>query len=120
MAKGDPVTSPYVLTFGDYLYDQAGADPARPDHAVQITVTFNNATRAITGAVVWRAADCLWTKIVVGLGADGAPDSSTRVFDLSALDDTTRSVSAAVMSHAPWNVNTIEDFLSAGQITAAL
>lgn len=121
MAKGDVVQSPYVETFGDYLADPSkDADPARPNHAVQITVTFDNTTRVISGAVVWRAADCLWTKIVVGVGADGTPDTTTRVFSLATLNDATRNINANTLSKAPWNINTIEDFLTAGQITAAL
>jgi hypothetical protein len=120
MARGDVQQTPYIATFGDYLYDQASADPARPDHAVQVTVNFDNTTRAITNAVVWRAANCRWTKIVVGLGADGTPDSTATAFNLAGLNDATRTVTAAQMAGAPWHVHTIEDFLTAGQITAAL
>lgn len=121
MAKGDVQQSPLVLTFGDYLYDAASViDPTRPDHAVQVTVSFNNATRAITGAVVWRAANCRWTKIAVGVGTDGTPDTATRVFNLAGVNDATRNVTAAQMAAAPWNVTTIEQFQSAGQITATL
>jgi hypothetical protein len=120
MAHGDPIQTPLVETFGDYLHDPGTADPVHPDHAVQITVNFNNTTRVITNAVVWRAADCRWTKIVVGIGADGTPDSTTKVFDLSKLNNATRNVSAAQLSAAPWFVHTIEDFQAAGQITAAL
>jgi prolyl oligopeptidase PreP (S9A serine peptidase family) len=87
---------------------------------VQVTINFNNATRAITNAVVWRAADCRWTKIVVGLGANGTPDTTTKVFDLSTLNDATRTVTAAQMAASPWFVTTVEQFMSAGQITAAL
>jgi hypothetical protein len=121
VAKGDPVVSPLVETFGDWLYDPGGVtNAARPDHAVQVTVNFNNATRAITNAVVWRASDCRWTKIVVGVGANGTPDTTTKVFDLSTLNDSTRTVTAAQMAAAPWLVTTVEQFMAAGQITAAL
>jgi hypothetical protein len=121
VARGDVQQSPLVMTFGDYLYDSASVvDPARPGHAVQVTLSFNNTTRAITNAVVWRAANCRWTKIAVGLGADGTPDTATRVFNLSTLNDATRTVTAAQMAAAPWNVTTVEQFLAAGQITAAL
>jgi hypothetical protein len=118
MARGDVQQSPYVATFGDYLYDPATVtDQARPAHAVQITVSFNNSTRAITGAVVWRAANCLWSHIVVGVGADGSPNSSTFNFDLTGLNDATRNITANTMSKPPYNVTTIEQFLAA-QITA--
>lgn len=118
MAKGDPLLSPYVATFGDYLYDPASVtDPARPGHAVQITVSFDNTTHAITGAVVWRAANCRWTHIVCGVGADGTPNSSTFDFDLTALADATRSITAQQMARNPYNVTIIEQFMSS-QITA--
>lgn len=118
MAKGDVLQSPWVGTFGDYLYDPGNVvDPARPDHAVQITVSFNNTTRTLTGAVVWRAADCLWTHIACGVGVDGSPNSSTFDFDLSGLNDATRNITASAMAKAPYNVTTIEQFLAA-QITA--
>jgi hypothetical protein len=121
MAHGDPPRSPYIYVGGDYLYDPAAdPDPTRPGHAVQVTVTFDDATRALTGAVVWRAADCLWTRIVVGVGVDGAPDRAARVFDLSGLNDATRAVTARDMARDPWNVTTIEEFMAAGQITAVL
>lgn len=116
--RGDPLVSPYVATFGDYLYDQASVtDPARPDRAVQITMSFSNSTHAITGAVVWRASDCRWTHIVCGVGADGSPNSSTFVFDLTTLADATRNITANTMSRPPYNCDTIDQFLAA-QITA--
>lgn len=118
MARGDPLLSPYVATFGDYLYDQASVtDTTRPDHAVRIQVNFDNTTHAITGAVVWRATDCRWTHIVCGVGADGSPNSSTFDFDLTSLNDATRNITALQMSRAPYNVTTIEQFM-ASQITA--
>lgn len=116
-----PVQSPYVMTFGDYLYDPGSVvDKTRPDHAVQITLTFNNTTRVLTNAVVWRAANCRWTRIVVGFGPDGIPDSSAFVFNLSTLSDASRTITAAQMAAPPYNVHTVEEFMQAGQITAAL
>lgn len=114
MARGDPLTSPYVMSFGDYLNDPGVA----PDsHVIRITVSFDNVTRQIAGAQVFRSADCLWTKIFLGLGVDGSPNSTLKVFDLSGFSGT-RLISANTMSKPPYNVNTIEDFLAAGQITA--
>jgi hypothetical protein len=118
MPKGDPLVSPYVATFGDYKYDPAAdADSSRPNHAVRIAVSFDNTTHAITGAVVWRAANCLWHHIVCGLGADGTPNSSTFDFDLTTLNDATRNITANQMGRPPYNVDTIDQFM-ATQITA--
>lgn len=114
MAKG-VIVSPYVQNFGDYLYDP-GINP--DGHVIRITVNFDNTTHAVSGATVFRSADCLWTKIVVGLGADGTPNSTTKVFDLTGFSGT-RNITANTLSRAPWNVNTIDDFFAAGQITAA-
>jgi uncharacterized membrane protein len=118
MARGDPLTSPYVATFGDHLADPAAdQDPARPGHAVRIQVDFDNTTHAITGAVVWRAGGCRWTHIVCGVGADGTPNSSTFDFDLTGLTDQARTVTANAMGRPPYNVDTIDQFMAA-QITA--
>lgn len=111
-----PMPSPWVQTFGDYLY--SGVDSATPDHAVQITINFDNTTRVISNAVVWRAKNCRWTKIVVGLGGDGTVETSARVFDLSTLNDRSRTIPASQFNNAPWNVTTIEQFSASGQITA--
>jgi len=117
MTKG-VLVSPVVLTFGDYLYDSGSVtDPTKPDHAVQITVNFDNATFALINAVVWRAADCLWHTITIGLGVDGSPNSSTKTFNLSTLNDASRTVTAAQMAASPYFFTTIQDVLAA-QITA--
>jgi hypothetical protein len=118
MAKGDPLVSPYVMTFGDYLQDSASdVDPTRPAHAVQIRVSFDNTTHVLTGAVVWRSASCLWHHIVCGVGADGSPNSSAFSFDLTGLNDATRNITANQLGRPPYNVDTIDQFLAV-QITA--
>ena len=112
MAKGDPVTTPYVVSFGDYLYR-----PATPNaHVIRITVNFDATTRAISNASLFRSADCAYTKIYLGLGADGSPNSTGRVFDLSGFSGT-RTVTGAQMAAAPYNIGTVEAFLTF-QITA--
>jgi hypothetical protein len=78
VAKGDLQQSPFVQIFGDYLYD--GVSQIDPAHAVTITVNFDNVTRVISNMIVWRASDCLWTKVAVGLGADGTPGSERESF----------------------------------------
>lgn len=64
-ARGDVLQSPWVSRFADYL-----------DRAITVTVNFNNATRAITGAVLVRDAGCLFTKLLIGVPAVGAPDDT--------------------------------------------
>jgi hypothetical protein len=118
MPRGQPITSPYVMTFGDYLADPAtDVDPTQPAHAVRIQVDFDNTTHAITGATVWRSATCRWTKITLGVGTDKRPESSTFVFDLSALADASQTLTASEMAHPPYRVTTIDQFMSS-QITA--
>lgn len=108
MGRGDPLVSPLVLNFGDYLYD--GAD----DHVIRLTVNFDNTTHAITSVVVFRAADCLWTKVFVGLGPDGTPNTSPQVFDLTGF---TGSKTFNAQQAAKQGFNTVDDIL-AGNITA--
>lgn len=118
MARGEPLASPYVMTFGDYLADPgADADQTKPRHAVRIEVAFNNGNHSITGATAWRAADCLWTKIALGVGSDGTPNTSPVVFDLSGLNDASTSISGGQLAKPPYNFSTIDDFMAL-QITA--
>lgn len=118
MARGEPLVSPYVMAFGDYLADPgADVDPTKPDHSVRIQVDFDNTTHAITGATVWRSASCLWSHIACGVGTDGRVESSTFVFDLTGLNDATRAITASQLSKAPYRVSTIDQFM-ASQITA--
>jgi len=70
MGGGGPEASPYqfdaVDNFGKHI---------------RITIPFNEATGAIlNGGSVVRDADCQWTKIYIGLGADGTPDTTDKVF----------------------------------------
>lgn len=104
MAKGDPQLSPWVWTGGDYL-----------DRIIRITVTFDNVTRAITGITVFRDAGCLFTKLLIGLGVDGAPDSTDRLVTVPAG---TTVLSAGQRNQlASRGLNAIEDILAL-QITA--
>lgn len=101
-ARGDVLQSPYVSEFADY----AGK-------VIRITVAFNNSTRVISGAQVFRDADCRFTRILIGLGGDGRPDSTSRSFNVPAG---TTSVGKAVFTNQGFD--TIEEF-QALQITAA-
>lgn len=72
-AHGDPnpppAPSPYVWDSGDFQ-----------NKIIKITITYDNATRVITGVTTFRDADCVFKKILVGLGGDGRPDSTGHVF----------------------------------------
>lgn len=103
MAKGDPITSPHIL------YQAADYQGL----FIRITITFNNATRALTGATLHRDAGCTYNHLYIGVGADGSPDSTTKSFKNLPVGDT--SVSAAQL--AAKGLNTAEDCLAL-QITA--
>jgi hypothetical protein len=75
MAKGDPVTSPYV-------WDSGG--DFQGNH-ITLTWVFDNATRALITGTVHRDAGCVFTKIYVGVGGDGSPNTTTHVFDVGNL-----------------------------------
>lgn len=102
-ARGDVEPSPYVVRFDDYL-----------SRAITITVNFNNVTRVIVNAVVVRDTGCLWTKLLIGIGADNTPDSTTRKLNVPFG---TTNVGKAALSN--FGVDTIEEF-QAFQITAGL
>jgi hypothetical protein len=103
MAGDGPVvlTSPYELAIQDNF-----------GQIISITITFNNNTRAITGCTVYRDATCQWTKIFVGLGADGTPNTAAKTFNVPAG---TTTITPQQLSAR--GVNTIEDVVSY-QITA--
>jgi hypothetical protein len=103
MAKGDPITSPHVLL---QAADSQGL-------FIRITITFNNNTRALTGATLHRDVGCAYNHLYLGVGADGSPDSATKTFKNLPTGDT--PVSAAQL--AAKGLNTAEDCL-AFQITA--
>jgi hypothetical protein len=65
-ARGDVEPSPWITRFDDYLR-----------RAITVTVSFNDATRVITGATVVRDAGCLWTKLLIGLPAGGGRPDDT-------------------------------------------
>jgi len=99
--QGGQAQTPYIWEAADY---QA--------KVIRITVTFDNATRILSGASVFRDAACVYTKILVGKGVDGQPDSTTKSFTVPAG---TTSVTQAQMNSRGFT--TIEDFLAL-QITA--
>jgi hypothetical protein len=103
-APPTPLSSPNVQEFSDYV-----------GKVIRITVTFNETTRVLSGITVFRDPDCLFTRILIGLGDDGIPDTSTRTVDVPS--------GTTVLSNAQLNalknrgLNTIEEF-TAYQITA--
>lgn len=104
-AKGDPVVSPWVYDSG----------PDWQGKRLRITVAFNNVTRVVTGAVVHRDPGCVYDHIYIGLGADGTPNSSTRVFAVPNLEGD-RNINANALNSN--GINVIEDLFLLGQITA--
>jgi hypothetical protein len=103
MAGSGPevLTSPYELSIKDNY-----------GKIISITISFNNTTRNITGCTVFRDADCQWTKIFVGLGADGTPNSAAKTFAVPAGTTTINAQQLAARG-----VDTIEDVVGY-QITA--
>lgn len=101
MTKG-VLTSPWVYDSGDYQNNH-------------IKMTFNfDGTLAITSARIDRDPGCAYTRILIGLGGDGKPDSSTRNFSVG--QSVGRNVTAAEL--ATMGINLITD-LFGFQITAA-
>jgi hypothetical protein len=104
MGPPTPATSPIVWEAPDYQ-----------SNVIRITITFNTGTRAITGITVFRDAACVYTKIYVGLGGDGTPDSSTRKVTVPA--GTTVLNAGQLSALAGAGLATAEDF-QAANITA--
>lgn len=101
---GPLMQTPYVMEFGDYV-----------GNVVRISVHFDLITRLILGIIVYRDEDCLWKRILLGLGEDGTPDTSTRTFDIPIGSTTLTALQLTAI--ASKGLATIEDFQS-HQITA--
>lgn len=101
--RGDPRQSPYEQRFADYQ----GA-------AIGITIEFNNGTRVIDGGVVQRDQDCLYSRILVGVGEDGNPGNTEHQWSAPPGGSTTITAE----EFAAHGFTTIEEF-DALQITAA-
>lgn len=106
MARGDPPVSPW--RFYDSGVDATGK-------SIWMIVTFDGANN-LTGGTGHRDAGCQWTKIYLGLGANGTPNTSTRVIDLSAF---TGDHTVTAPQLASVGLNTVADVLAIGNITAA-
>lgn len=104
MGIATPVTSPWVEIFSDYI-----------GRAIQITVTFNESTRQVTGVTVYRDVGCLFTKILVGVGPDGVPDNTSK--SVTVPEGTTVLTAQQLAALANKGLSSIEDFAET-QITA--
>lgn len=101
-----PATSPWFQEFGDNL-----------GKFINITVTFNESTRAITGITVHRDPGCQWTHILIGLGDDGVPDHSDK--SIAVPEGTTVLTAQQLTFLASRGLSTIED-IEGLNITAGL
>ncbi len=104
MGVPTPATSPWTQEFGD-----------NDDLFIRISVEFNEATRALTRITMFRDVGCRWDRILIGLGADGIPDSTDKVI---RVDEGTTVLSSTEMRRLRTaGLSTIED-IEALQITA--
>lgn len=101
MTTPAPITSPWIWDAPDYQGNR-----------IKITVTFNNSTRALTGASVFRDPECVYKRVYIGLGPDGTPDTSP---DTILVPDGTTSIPESQLRRN--SLATIEDILAL-QITA--
>jgi hypothetical protein len=102
-ARGDVEPSPWETRFADYA-----------NKAITLTVNFNNNTRAILNANVQRDADCMYTKILFGVGLNGVPDGTETQFTILAGPS-----SIGRGQFVAFGFDKIEDLQSA-QVTAGL
>lgn len=103
MLGNPPPVSPYVYRAADYQ-----------GFVISATFDYDNTTRVLLDATLHRDAACVYTHIVVGTGADGKPNSSTRVLNLTGFSGD-KAFTAQQLSGV--GLNTIDDVLGL-QITA--
>lgn len=101
MAKGDPVTSPYVYDTGsDYL-----------GRHLTCSFAFDNVSRVLSGATVHRDVGCVYIAVLIG-DPNGTP---TRIPAAGAIPEGDTQISKGQLNANGYA--TIEDVL-AKQITA--
>lgn len=100
MAKGDPQLSPWAPEFLDYL-----------GRKIQITVSFDNTTKALINAVVHRDSGCLYHTIVFD-----NPGDAVKAKRLAAPADGAGDRTYTAAQLASQGLNTITDAMSV-QIT---
>ena len=105
MARGDPLLSPWIWEARD-----------NEQEVIRITVTFNDATKVITGMTSFRDSGCAYTRLLIGSPADGIPDDTDKVITVPA--GTRALTPAQLQALATKGLNTITDILAL-QITAA-
>lgn len=88
--------SPWSASFPDYQ-----------GNAITVTVTFNNSTKALTGASIVRQTGCVYTYLSFGLGPDGTPNTAPARFNVPVG---TTAVTAARLKSG--GLNTINDVLA--------
>lgn len=103
MAKGDPISSPFTWQQSDTT-----------GKVIRAVFSFNDATRALTGATVYRDPGCLKTTVYIGVGPDGLVES-TGANNTFVIPDGTTNITSGQM--AARGFNTIEEVL-ATQMTA--
>lgn len=79
---------------------------------IRISFTFDEITRVLQSGTVYRDAACIYKKIYIGFGTDGAVDSSLRKVNVPSG---TTNIPIAALSN--FGFNTIEDIVAL-QITA--
>jgi|SRR6187455_3197259 len=67
--KGELDPSPWYTRFADYR-----------DRGISISFAFDDTTRALMDATVVREDECLFDRILIGVGEDGTPNSTPNVF----------------------------------------
>jgi hypothetical protein len=100
---GGPPKSPWTYESADYL-----------GRAITFTVNFNEQTLDITSARIDRDPGCMYTKIFLGIGGDGSPNSSTRQFSVG--QSTGHPVAQAELAAA--GISTFTDLIQV-QVTAS-
>jgi hypothetical protein len=74
LGNPDPV-SPYVFVVRDFL-----------GRVISLTVLYDNTTKVINAAcTVHRDANCTYTKVVIDVGGDGTPDTSTKILNMASF-----------------------------------
>lgn len=94
-------TSPWVVAFPDYQMN-----------AITISVSFVPSTHALISGTITRDPGCVYSRILLGIGPDGTPDTSPNQFTVRVG---TTNFSPAQMAKVGFN--TMDDFLGL-QITA--
>jgi hypothetical protein len=103
-----------IVTPNPYIWSSG---PDIHGNEINIAVSWDAGQRTITGITVHRDPACIFSVILIGLGADGSPNSTDKQVDVSGLEGDRVLPANRLTQLASRGLSTVDNVLAL-QITA--